>query len=63
MRPAASPGFRVVYHPHYCPTCQSANVTTGEVETTDGITETALFCRDCGDVWPLACVTDWGGAS
>ena len=30
-----------------------------EVETGDGLTETALTCRDCGTAWPLACVCDW----
>jgi len=51
--------YRVVYHPHVCPECGSANVTQAEVETGDGITETALCCQDCGAAWPVACVTDW----
>ena len=29
---------------------------------TDGLTETAFLCLGCGETWPLACVTDWGGA-
>ena len=50
---------RVVMHPRICPDCGSANVDQGEIETGDGITETALTCRDCGTAWPIACVTDW----
>jgi hypothetical protein len=51
--------FRVIFHPHFCPTCKSADVAVGDAETGDGITETALICLDCGDAWPLACVSDW----
>jgi hypothetical protein len=51
--------FRVIYHPHHCPDCDSDNVAVGDVDTGDGLTETALICQDCGAAWPLACVTDW----
>jgi len=60
--PAPSAGFRVVYHPPLCPECGSTDVTSQEVETGDGITETALICRACGAAWPLACVCDWSPA-
>lgn len=57
--PAATAGFRVVYHPPLCPDCGSSDVVTEDVETGDGFTETALICRACGTAWPLACVCDW----
>ncbi len=57
-RPAAR-NHRVLYHPHVCPDCDSADVGQAEVDTGDGIIETALICRDCGTAWPVACVTDW----
>jgi uncharacterized Zn finger protein len=53
------PCFRVIYHEPICPDCGSFDITSDEVETCDGLTETALTCRDCGTAWPLACVTDW----
>lgn len=61
MTPAAPGQFRVIYHEPICPGCGSDNITTGEVEIRDGLTltEEALFCLDCGDAWPLACVADW----
>jgi len=58
MAAAANPGFRVIYHEPICPDCGSFDITTDEVETTDGFTETALTCRACGTAWPLACVSD-----
>jgi hypothetical protein len=61
MATAASPGFRVIYHEPLCPHCGSTNVTSDDIETTDGLTETAFICLVCGETWPLACVTDWGG--
>jgi hypothetical protein len=51
--------LRVVMHPRVCPDCGSGNVVQAEVDTGDGITETALTCRACGACWPVACVTDW----
>jgi len=51
--------FRVIYHEPVCPDCGSFDITTDEVETGDGLTETAHICADCGAAWPLACVTDW----
>jgi hypothetical protein len=55
----SSPRFRVIYHEPICPQCGSSAITTEEVETGDGITETAYLCTACGEAWPLACVTDW----
>lgn len=52
--------FRVIHHEAICPQCQSGNVITGEVDTGDGLTETAYQCRDCGEAWPLACISDLG---
>jgi hypothetical protein len=38
-------------------------VITEDVETGDGLIETALICRSCGMAWPLACVTEhWATA-
>lgn len=51
--------FRVIYHEPVCPECGSDDITREEVETGDGLTETAHICRACGTAWPLACVTDW----
>jgi predicted RNA-binding Zn-ribbon protein involved in translation (DUF1610 family) len=51
--------FRVIYHEPICPDCGSFDITRDEVQTGDGLTETALTCRDCGTAWPLACVSDW----
>jgi hypothetical protein len=55
----ASSGFRIIYHAPICPACGSSNITTDEVETTDGLTEEAFICLPCGETWPLACVIDW----
>jgi hypothetical protein len=55
----ASTGFRVIYHAPICPTCGSSNITTDDIETTDGFTEEAFICLPCGETWPLACVIDW----
>jgi predicted RNA-binding Zn-ribbon protein involved in translation (DUF1610 family) len=51
--------FRVIYHEPVCPDCGSFDITRDEVETGDGLTETAHICATCGAAWPLACVTDW----
>jgi uncharacterized Zn finger protein len=51
--------FRVIYHEPICPDCGSSDITSDEVDTGDGLTETALTCRDCGTAWPVACVSDW----
>ena len=51
--------FRVIYHEPICPDCGSSDITSDEVETGDGLTETALTCRVCGTAWPVACVSDW----
>ena len=55
----ASTRFRVIHHAPICPACGSSNITTDEIETTDGLTEEAFICLPCGEAWPLACVTDW----
>ena len=51
--------FRVIYHEPICPECGSFDITCAEVDTGDGLTETAHICQTCGTAWPLACVTDW----
>lgn len=61
MATAASTGHRVIYHEPICPHCGSFNTTTDDIDTTDGLIETAFLCLACGETWPLACVTDWGG--
>ena len=33
--------------------------TCAEVETGDGLTETAHICQSCGTAWPVACISDW----
>jgi transposase-like protein len=50
--------FRVIYHAMVCPECGSADVSTDEVPTGDGITETAYVCDNCHVAWPLACISD-----
>lgn len=59
-RPAVRPSGWFV-HPHepICPECGSFDVITDDVDTGDGITETAYICEPCGAAWPLACVTEW----
>jgi len=59
QRPAARPGHWVIAHEPVCPECGSFDVTTDEVDTGDGLTETAYMCTPCGCAWPLACVSDW----
>jgi predicted RNA-binding Zn-ribbon protein involved in translation (DUF1610 family) len=51
--------FRVIYHAPVCPECGSDDITTDDIDIADGTTETAYLCRDCGEAWPMACVTDW----
>lgn len=60
-RPATVPGFWVVPHEPICPQCGSFDVITDEVDTGDGIEETAYICENpvCGCAWPLACVVEW----
>jgi hypothetical protein len=60
-RPVLGAGFRVVCHEPVCPDCRSLDITEQDVETGDGISETALICRACGAAWPLCCVAEWGG--
>ena len=51
--------FRVIYHEPICPECGSFDITSAEVQTGDGLTETAHICQSCGAAWPLACITEW----
>ncbi len=51
--------FRVISHEPICPDCGSFDIASAEVDTGDGITETAHICQACGTAWPLACITDW----
>jgi hypothetical protein len=50
--------FRIIHHEAICPDCHSANVVTSDVDTGDGLAETAYQCRACGAAWPLACISD-----
>jgi hypothetical protein len=50
--------FRVIYHQQTCPDCRLDNITEQEIQTTDGFTETALICGDCGAAWPVACIAE-----
>jgi hypothetical protein len=59
QRPAARPGHWVIPHEPVCPDCGSFDVITEDVETGDGLTETAYICEVCGCAWPLACVVEW----
>jgi len=55
--------FRVIYHEPVCPDCGSSDITTQDVPTGDGVTESAHVCGTCHAAWPLACVSEWGGQS
>jgi hypothetical protein len=50
--------FRVIYHQPVCPDCGSADISTEDIDTTDGLSETAHICRDCGAAWPVACIAE-----
>jgi hypothetical protein len=50
--------FRVIYHESVCPDCGSSDISTEDVETTDGVCETAFVCGHCHLAWPLACISD-----
>ena len=50
--------FRVIYHDPRCPECGSGDITTEELDITDGLTETAFVCGACHLAWPVACVSD-----
>lgn len=60
-RPGARPGFWVIPHEPVCPQCGSFDVEQDEVDTGDGIEETAWICTnpECGCAWPVACVVEW----
>jgi len=51
--------FRVIYHEPICPECGSLDIDTAQVDTGDGLSETAHICGSCGTAWPLACIADW----
>ena len=51
--------YRVIVHEPVCPDCGSFDITDEDVDTGDGLSETAHICRTCGAAWPIACVTDW----
>jgi len=51
--------FRVIPHEPICPECGSFDIVENDIDTGDGLIETALTCRACGTCWPVACVTDW----
>jgi transposase-like protein len=50
--------FRVIYHEPVCPDCGSDDISTEEITTTDGASETAYVCSHCHLAWPLACISD-----
>jgi hypothetical protein len=58
-RCAARPGHWVIPHEPICPDCGLFDVAEEEVDTGDGIDETAYICEDCGCAWPMACVVEW----
>jgi hypothetical protein len=58
-RRGARPGHWVIPHEPICPDCGSFSVSEDQVDTGDGIEETAYVCEDCGCAWPLACVVEW----
>ena len=51
-------GFRVIPHEPVCPDCGSHDITTTDIDTTDGLTEAAHICATCGAAWPIACVAE-----
>ena len=51
--------WRVIPHQRVCPDCGSTDIAENDIDTGDGLIETALTCRTCGTCWPIACVTDW----
>ena len=55
--------FRVIFHPPLCPACGGTDIEDQDVDTGDGMTETAHVCRDCGQAWPVACICDWDTAA
>jgi DNA-directed RNA polymerase subunit M/transcription elongation factor TFIIS len=52
--------LRVLPHEPVCPECGSFEVSIDQVDTGDGIEETAYICEPCGCAWPIACVCEWG---
>lgn len=52
------PGYRVIHHAPICPDCGSYDITTADVDTTDGLREAAHICTICGAAWPVACIAE-----
>ena len=50
--------FRVIFHESVCPDCGSRDITTSDIDTTDGLSETAHICTACGAAWPVACIAE-----
>jgi transcription elongation factor Elf1 len=50
--------FRVIPHEPVCPDCGSRDITTTDIDTTDGQAETAHICTICGAAWPVACIAE-----
>jgi DNA-directed RNA polymerase subunit RPC12/RpoP len=50
--------FRVIVHEPVCPDCGSRHITTSDIDTTDGLSETAHICATCGAAWPVACIAE-----
>jgi len=50
--------FRVIYHEPLCPDCGSHDITTCDIDTTDGLEEAAHICAVCGAAWPVACIAE-----
>jgi hypothetical protein len=50
--------FRVIHHEPVCPDCGSHDITTSDIDITDGLSETAHICTACGAAWPIACVAE-----
>ena len=51
-------GFRIIRHEPVRPDCGSRDITTSDIDTTDGLTEAAHICTVCGAAWPIACVAE-----
>lgn len=50
--------YHVIHHEPVCPDCGSHDITTCDIDTTDGLRETAHTCAACGAAWPVACVAE-----
>jgi hypothetical protein len=50
--------FRIIHHEPVCPDCGSHDITTADIDITDGLSETAHICTVCGAAWPVACIAE-----